>query len=82
MTTLSCLPTSQLLIFSDMDQNIGGYQLIDSLRNVLPSIKSINKDFELYRRRQECLIEVEKCNAILGDPSKEGWKLDKLVLLP
>ncbi|KAK0642146.1 hypothetical protein B0T16DRAFT_421088 [Cercophora newfieldiana] len=75
MTTMSCLP--DFLLFSDMDQEIGGYHLIDSLQNVLPSVKSTSKDFELYRRQQECLIDVEKCNTLLGNPAKEGWKLDK-----
>ncbi|KAK1760282.1 glycosyltransferase [Echria macrotheca] len=74
MTMLRCLPDT--LIFSDMDQNIAGYQLLDSLDEVPRDITEKNPDFDLYRRQKTCLIDVETCNK-LGNPASEGWKLDK-----
>ena len=73
-TTLKCLP--DFLIFSDMDQEIGGYRVHDSLSTVLEEAKQGNKDFDLYRRQQACIVNQEDCNK-LGDPAKEGWNLDK-----
>lgn len=74
MTMLKCLP--DFLIFSDMDQNIGGYHVRDSLETVLPEAMEGNKDFDLYRRQKACAADQQSCNK-LGDPASEGWNLDK-----
>ncbi|KAH6845789.1 hypothetical protein B0I37DRAFT_381139 [Chaetomium sp. MPI-CAGE-AT-0009] len=74
MTMLRCLP--DFLIFGDMDQNIGGQKIHDSLSTVLPEAQEGNSDFDLYRRQKWCLVDQEVCNK-LGDPAKEGWNLDK-----
>ncbi|KAK4149948.1 glycoprotein-N-acetylgalactosamine 3-beta-galactosyltransferase 1 [Chaetomidium leptoderma] len=74
MTMLKCLP--DFLVFSDMDQNIGGQQIHDSLSTVLPEAQEGNSDFDLYRRQKWCRVDQENCNK-LGNPATEGWKLDK-----
>jgi hypothetical protein len=74
MTMLKCLP--DYLIFSDMDQDIGGQQIHDSLSTVLFEAQEGNSDFDLYRRQKACLVDQENCNK-QGDPSREGWNLDK-----
>ncbi|KAH6637275.1 hypothetical protein F5144DRAFT_592195 [Chaetomium tenue] len=74
MTMLRCLP--DFLIFGDMEQNIGGQRIHDSLDKVLPEAQEGNSDFDLYRRQKWCLVDQEVCNK-LGDPAKEGWNLDK-----
>ncbi|KAK3299628.1 uncharacterized protein B0H64DRAFT_102843 [Chaetomium fimeti] len=74
MTMLRCLP--DFLIFGDMDQNIGGQKIYDSLSTVLPEAQKGNSDFDLYRRQKWCLVDQEVCNK-LGDPAREGWNLDK-----
>ncbi|KAK3385592.1 hypothetical protein B0H63DRAFT_393569 [Podospora didyma] len=74
MTVLKC--HDDFLIFSDMDQDIAGYRVHDSLDTVRPEIKVGNADFDLYRRQQTCLVDQESCNK-LGNPSSEGWNLDK-----
>lgn len=74
LTVLKCLPDS--LIFSDMEQNIAGRQIHDSLSTVLPEVQEGNPDFDLYRRQKWCLVDQESCNK-LGNPSREGWNLDK-----
>lgn len=73
-TMLRCLP--DFLIFGDMNQNIGGYNVFDSLDKVLPEVMEGNPDFDLYRRQKACGIDIETCNKV-GDPAKEGWNLDK-----
>ncbi|KAK4233087.1 glycoprotein-N-acetylgalactosamine 3-beta-galactosyltransferase 1 [Achaetomium macrosporum] len=74
LTTLRCL--SDFLIFSDMDQNIGGQQIYDSLSTVLTEVQEGNVDFDLYRRQKWCPVNQAQCNE-LGDPRNEGWNLDK-----
>ncbi|KAL2017421.1 hypothetical protein VTK56DRAFT_2223 [Thermocarpiscus australiensis] len=74
MTMLRCLP--DFLIFSDMDQNIAGHHIHDSLSTVLPEAQEGNSDFDLYRRQKWCLVDQENCNK-LGNPAREGWNLDK-----
>ncbi len=74
VTMLSCLP--DFFIFSDMDQNIAGYDIHDCLDAVSSEIKDSHPDFEIYRRQQWCLVDQDSCNK-LGDPASEGWTLDK-----
>jgi hypothetical protein len=74
VTMLRCLP--DFLIFSDMAQNIGGYQVHDSLATVSEEVQEDNSDFDLYRRQKWCLVDQENCNK-LGNPAREGWNLDK-----
>lgn len=73
-TVLRCL--DDFLIFSDMDQEIAGYKIHDSLSTVLEEAKNGNSDFDLYRRQKACIVDQEGCNK-LGNPAKEGWNLDK-----
>ncbi|KAJ9143507.1 Glycoprotein-N-acetylgalactosamine 3-beta-galactosyltransferase 1 [Pleurostoma richardsiae] len=74
MTVLKCLP--DFLIFSDMEQRIGGYHIHDSLETVLEEAKEGNSDFDLYRRQKACPVDQVNCQK-LGDPASEGWNLDK-----
>ncbi|KAK0611898.1 glycosyltransferase family 31 protein [Immersiella caudata] len=79
ITTLKCVP--DFLLFSDLNQNIGGYRIHDSLENVLKEVKEGNPDFDVYRRQKKCLVDVEACNKLGEDTAKEGWKLDKYKFL-
>jgi hypothetical protein len=74
MTMLKCLP--DFLIFSDLDQNIAGQEIHDSLSSVLFEAQEGNSDFDLYRRQKWCLVDQDNCNK-RGNPSTEGWNLDK-----
>ncbi|AEO58456.1 glycosyltransferase family 31 protein [Thermothelomyces thermophilus ATCC 42464] len=65
LTVLRCLP--DFLIFSDMDQNIAGQQIHDSLSTMLPGVKEGN---------QWCVVGQGECDK-LGDPAREGWRLDR-----
>jgi hypothetical protein len=74
LTNLKCLP--EFLIFSDMEQEIAGYKIHDSLDRVLDSVKTDNKDFDIYFRQRQCAADQENCNKRM-DIAKEGWDLDK-----
>ncbi|KAI1800755.1 glycosyltransferase family 31 protein [Daldinia bambusicola] len=76
ITVLKYLP--DFLIFSDMDQDIAGHHVRDSLDTVLDEAKEKNYDFELYRRQKACVIDQHSCNLKGRQSLKvEGWRLDK-----
>lgn len=74
ITTLKCLP--EFLIFSDMEQEIGGYKIHDSLDRVLDSVKSNNTDFDDYFRQRQCAADQESCSYNMN-ATQERWDLDK-----
>lgn len=75
MTVLKCLP--DFLLFSDLDQQIGGYHVRDSLETVLSEAKEGNPDFDLYRAQKECAVNQDECSKILEGADTAGWSLDK-----
>ena len=73
MTTLRCVNDS--ILFSDMEMDMAGHHLIDTLDEVADDIKKDNGDFDLYRLLQEYQQLHEDPR-----PLKEGangWNLDK-----
>lgn len=78
MTTVQCV--KDVILFSDMEMQMGKYHLIDSLDGIADSVKHDDEAFLLYDK----LKEVER----LGEdprPLKEGysgWNLDKYKFLP
>ncbi|KAF3075027.1 hypothetical protein CFAM422_002786 [Trichoderma lentiforme] len=74
LTNLKCLP--EFLIFSDMEQEIAGYKIHDSLDQVLSSAKMGNADFKIYYRQRQCAVDQDNCNKD-SDVAQEGWNLDK-----
>ena len=78
MTTLQCM--KDVIIFSDMEMQMGQYHIIDALKGVDESIKKDNPDFDLYTQ----LKESER----LGEDPRNlkdgfsGWNLDKYKFLP
>lgn len=75
MTMLKCLP--DFLIFSDLDQTIGGYHVRDSLDNVLLEAQEGNSEFDLYRQQRECAVDQDSCSKIVEGADSAGWNLDK-----
>ncbi|KAL7934835.1 glycosyltransferase family 31 protein [Trichoderma chlorosporum] len=74
LTNLKCLP--EFLIFSDMEQEIAGYKIHDSLDKVLDSAKMGNADFKIYYRQRQCAVDQENCNKQVSS-AQEAWDLDK-----
>ncbi|KAI0133351.1 glycosyltransferase family 31 protein [Hypoxylon sp. NC0597] len=76
VTVLNCVP--DFLIFSDMEQDIAGYHVYDSLDTVLPQVKLQNPDFDLYNRQKKCVVDQQSCSVDISDSEKpEGWMLDR-----
>ena len=78
MTTLQCV--KDVILFSDMEMQMGDYHIYDVLDTISDSVKKDNEDFNLYDK----LKEAER----LGEdprPLKDGgngWNLDKYKFLP
>lgn len=75
MTILKCLP--DFLIFSDLEQHIGGFHVRDSLETVLDEAMEDNDDFDLYRLQKACAVDQDNCAKTLETPDSAGWNLDK-----
>ncbi|KAG8160476.1 hypothetical protein KVR01_010012 [Diaporthe batatas] len=75
ITILRCLP--DFLLFSDLDQNIAGYHVHDSLETVLNTAKDDNHEFDLYRQQKDCVIDQEMCAKNFDGLQGAGWNLDK-----
>ncbi|XXG96377.1 hypothetical protein Hte_002659 [Hypoxylon texense] len=81
VTVLRCLP--DFLLFSDLEQNIAGYRVYDSLDAVTRDVQEGNPNFDLYRRQQACPVDQQSCNADADEGNsgrqeqRRGWELDK-----
>lgn len=85
-TTLRCAPN--ILIFSDMSQRIGPWEIHDALSSISPLVTVDNTDFDLYRK-QQALRDPVKIASILKDfkdPQREddlaAWTLAKYKNVP
>jgi hypothetical protein len=73
MTFLQCAK-DDVLIFSDMELELGGQHIYDCLDNVIPNTKN-NEDFDLYRTQQAYLHDGAEIMSL--DRSRDAWTLDK-----
>lgn len=86
-TDLACVPSTDLLIFSDAPETMANHTIHDALAHIPPSIMDGNPDFDLYRAQRACVgldpPEREACRRRLRptvDDAQEGrdaWALDK-----
>jgi hypothetical protein len=78
-TSLRCAPN--VLLFSDMEQDIGEYHLHDSLDAISHEIKDGNPDFDLYRKqyilKEAGHTDFSRPEAKFEDLRKAAWILDK-----
>lgn len=75
MTVLRCIP--DFLIFSDLEQNIAGHHIHDSLETVLDEARENNTNFDLYRKQKACDIDQNMCASTMDGPKDAAWNLDK-----
>jgi len=79
-SSLSCAPN--VLIFSDMLQQVKGYHIYDSLDDIAPEVTEGNPVFDIYRLQQK-LNDSHTTNfssalgTALDDPKKAAWDLDR-----
>ncbi|UPL01311.1 hypothetical protein LCI18_012245 [Fusarium solani-melongenae] len=75
LTSLQCV--QDVLIFSDLEQQIGSHHIIDVLDNVKEDVQKGRKEFDLYKAQKSCPIPQKYCTADM----KGGWDLDKYKFL-
>jgi hypothetical protein len=73
-TVTSCVPN--LLVFSDLEEEVGGHHVIDILADLPPSYHN-NSDFATYLTQKQAYSEGKQVGY-----SPEGWKLDRFKFLP
>ncbi|PHH75509.1 hypothetical protein CDD82_4413 [Ophiocordyceps australis] len=74
--SVQCL--SDVLIFSDKEQQVGKYHLYDALDRVSDTVKKTSPEFELYESQLNCPVSLRDCT----QPGQSGaWDLDKYKFL-
>lgn len=73
-TVSSCI--TNILVFSDLEEIIGGHQSIDILADLPPSYSN-NADFAAYSVQKQAHFERKPIGY-----SVKGWKLDRFKFLP
>ena len=75
LTFLQCAK-NDLLIFSDLEQDIADHHIYDCLTKVIDAAKFNNSDFDLYEAQKRIKLMGEDIIA-MGDKGSQGWALDK-----
>lgn len=75
LTFLQCAK-NDLLILSDLEQDIADYHIYDCLTNVTEVVKFNNSDFDLYEAQKRVKLMGEDIIA-MGNRGSQGWALDK-----
>ncbi len=77
ITLAECVPN--LMIFSDMEQDLGHFHLYDALDEIGEEYRKHHEDFEFYHN-------IHRAHAMHGDVSvlgsEKGWNLDKWKNIP
>lgn len=73
LTTLSC--NNDSILFSDMEMNVAGHYVHDSLDEIAEEIMKDNSDFDLYKQLQEYYRLHEDPRSL--KVGSNGWNLDK-----
>lgn len=77
VTSLRCY--DDMLIFSDLEQQIGPYHVYDALDNVTESVKRDNPEFDYYRTLREYQKNGQDVSTLKGGSA--AWNLDKYKFL-
>ena len=78
LITLSrCIPN--LMVFSDLEQDVGDYHIEDALDEVSDEYKDNHDDFAFYRALQKAQAEHQDLSSLTSD---KGWDLDKWKNIP
>lgn len=79
LTTLRCINSRNLIIFSDLAQTFADHSVIDALAGVSSEFRDHHSDFDFYRKLQDHQREGKDVSKLKGDNS---WDLDKWKFLP
>jgi hypothetical protein len=80
LTMLQCV--DNLLIFSDLEQQIGAYHVHDALDGISEEVKAGNPDFDYYRTLQEYKKNGQDISKIKDETGESAWNLDKYKFMP
>jgi len=72
-----CIPN--LMLFSDLEQDIGDFHIHGTLDDVSEEYKDSEKEFEFYRELKRYQTEFQDLSLL---SSQHGWDLDKWKFLP
>lgn len=75
LTFLQCAK-DDLLILSNLEQDIANYHIYDCLTNVIQAVKFNNSDFDLYKEQKRVKL-IGKDIIAMGNRGSQGWALDK-----
>jgi hypothetical protein len=67
LTFLSCAK-DDVLIFSDMEQDIGGFHVYDALVDVVQEARTVNSDFDLYEMQKQVKLFGEDISSMSKGP--------------
>lgn len=82
-TSLRCVPPENVLLFSDMAQEIGDRHVFDSLDMIPVETMAMNSDFDIYREQQKLKDPGQIIDRLksMKDPNNSdnlaAWSLDK-----
>jgi hypothetical protein len=80
-TTLRC--AENVVIFSDLEQDVGQYHLYDALDAISPSVTDGNPDFDFYRQQRDLWQSEKNISSLKGamhpyyENELAAWTLDK-----
>lgn len=78
LTLLKCVPDYG--IYSDIEQNVGGQLVMDTLHDLNSTIQATYKEFQYYRQVQTLFADGQDVTAFQGNDKGDhrlGWILDK-----
>lgn len=75
LTMLQCV--ENLVLFSDLEQELGPHHIRDVLKNVPAKFKEDNPDFDYYRTLQEYEKNGRDIRGLKGTTHDAAWNLDK-----
>jgi len=79
LTGLRCY--KDILVFSDLEQHIGPFQVHDALKNVSNTIKAQSSDFDYYRQLQDYKKNDQDISSLRRKSGSAAWALDKYKFL-
>ena len=79
LTSLRCY--KDILLFSDLEQNIGPFKVHDALKHVSNTTKAESPDFDYYRQLQEDKKNDQDISSLRRKSGSAAWNLDKYKFL-
>jgi hypothetical protein len=64
-----------VLVFSDVEQDTGGFYVYDALVEVVQEARTVNSDFDLYEMQKQVKLFSEDISSLSKGP--EAWALGK-----